>query len=147
MSQRDGGLPENALDKIVSRLREDPVRLALLFGSHATGDTTERSDVDIAVAYDQEVSDVTGTHLSLVVDLTRILGRDDLDIVRLTAVDPRIAVDALETGQLLLGTADDAAKLCHRLDNAREKREDTVQARISEAERAIERRIDRREND
>jgi predicted nucleotidyltransferase len=141
-----GELPSNVVDAIVERLSEAPVRLAILFGSYATGRATGGSDVDIGVAYDSDVEDVTDDHLSLVADLTRIIGREDVDVVRLTAVDPRIAVEAVETGVLLIGSPGEAKQLRAELESRRREREDAVRDRISEAERAIERRLRQREH-
>jgi hypothetical protein len=107
MGESVGDVPPEPVDALVSRLREPPVRLALLFGSHAT---------------------------------------DDVDVVRLQSVDPRIAVEALEDGRLLVGSHDVATALRNELEPARRERERAVRARVSEAERAIEQRIERREN-
>jgi predicted nucleotidyltransferase len=142
MSQAGDGLPSDIRDEVVARLEAAPVTLAVLFGSRATGDATIGSDIDIAVAYDS--GDVTETHVSLVADLTRIFGRDDIDIVRLHSIDPRIAVDALTHGEILVGSAADAHQLRDRLDDERQQRETEVSNRIADAERAIERRIVRR---
>jgi len=146
MEQSGGELPGELHEQLVARLQEAPVRLALLFGSCVTGDATSDSDVDIAVAYDSSVTSTTDTHLTLVADLTRILGRDDIDVVRLTAVDPRIAVEALDTGELLVGSSEERDTLRNRFDTERRERQDVVQTQISEAERAIERRIEQREH-
>jgi len=146
MGESVGDVPPEPVDALVSRLREPPVRLALLFGSHATDDATPTSDLDIAVAYETDTTDVTDRHLSLVADLTRIVGSDDVDVVRLESVDPRIAVEALEDGRLLVGSHDVATALRNELEPARRERERAVRARVSEAERAIEQRIERREN-
>ena len=133
-------------EALVERLEEAPVSLALLFGSYATGNATPGSDIDIGVVYDETLEEVTDVHLSLVADLIRILGRDDIDVVRLTSVDPRIAVEALETGRLLVGSSEDATRLRDRLETARKDQEDLVQHRIEDAERKIERRLQRREH-
>ena len=146
MGRSTGGLPPDVRDAMVSRLDEAPVRLALLFGSHATGETTAASDVDIAVAYEPDVTNVTDAHLSLVADLTRILGRDDVDVVRLAAVDPQIAIEALDHGHLLVGTQEDVTQFRDQLDEQRQERNRRIRGRISEAERAIERRIKQREH-
>lgn len=146
MSRSVGDLSADVRDALVSRLEAAPVRLALLFRSYAMGDATSASDVDIAIAYEEEVADVTDVHLSLVAELTRILGRDDVDVVRMTAVDPRIAVEALEHGQRLVGTADDAQRLHDALEPPRRERAETVRKRIEAAERRIEARLRRREH-
>lgn len=144
MTQPVGNLPSDVRDDLVARLREAPLSLAVLFGTHATGEATAESDIDIAVAYDTD--DVTETHFSLIADLSQILGRDDVDVVRLHSVDPRIAVDALRHGEILVGSADDAAQLRDRLDDKRRQREREVRNHIADAERAIERRIEHREH-
>lgn len=146
MGESASELPSEVHEALSARLAKAPVSLALLFGSYATGHATAGSDIDIAVEYDDTLEDVTDTHLSLVADLTRILGRDDLDVVRLTAVDPRVAVEALENGQLLVGTAEEATRLRNRLEAARQTRDELVQRRIENAERKIERRLRRREH-
>jgi len=146
MGQAVGGLTVDERDAVVSRLREAPVRLALLFGSRARSGGVPGSDVDIAVAYDETVNDETATHLSLVADLTRALGRDDVDVVSLARVDPRIAVAALEEGELLVGTRPAAEAFREDLEAAREHREREVQSRVADAERAIERRLERRDD-
>jgi predicted nucleotidyltransferase len=133
-------------DKLASRLREAPVRLAVLFGSQVAGTTTTASDVDIGVAYDPGADGVTDTHLSLVADLTRILGHEDVDVVRLETVDPRVAAEAIEHGRLLVGSRAEATRLREELEPERRRREETVRARVSEAEEAIRRRLERREH-
>ena len=146
MGQSASDLPSDVRKAVISRLKEAPISLALLFGSYATGHAIPGSDIDIAVEYDETIEDITDIHLSLVADLTRILGRDDIDVVRLTSVDPRIAVEALEDGQLLIGTLEDANQLRDRLETARQRQEELVQSRIEDAERKIERRLERREH-
>lgn len=146
MGRSIGGLTSEVRDAVTVRLEEAPVSIALLFGSYARGNATAGSDIDIAVEYNEELENVTDIHLSLVADLTRILGRDDVDVVRLTRVDPRVAVEALEHGQLLVGTPADAAALRERLEPIRQHQEDRVRRRIEDAERSIERRIQRREH-
>lgn len=139
-------LPPDLTDALVSRLEEAPIRLALLFGSQSRGDATPASDIDIAVVYEADATDVTDSHLSLVADLTRILGRDDIDVVRLQSVDPRIATEALDEGLLLVGSRDDASSIRDELEPARRKREEIVRQRVADAERAIEQRLERREH-
>lgn len=45
----DGSPSLEALQQV---LQEHPVQLAILFGSHATGESHSRSDIDIAVEFD-----------------------------------------------------------------------------------------------
>lgn len=146
MGQPAGDVPLRGLEALISRLEAAPISLALLFGSYATGEAIPGSDVDIAIEYDDSLGGVMDTHLSLVADLTRILGRDDVDVVRLSSADPRVAVDALETGRLLVGTAEEADRLRNQLEAARHTEDERVQRRIENAERKIERRLQRREH-
>jgi predicted nucleotidyltransferase len=46
------------LDTILSVLRDHPVRLAILFGSYATGTDHPRSDIDIAVELNELILSV-----------------------------------------------------------------------------------------
>ena len=146
MGQSVSDLPTDVRERLQRRLDAAPVRLALVFGSYATGEATATSDIDIAVAYTPD-AETTDAHLSLVADLSRILGRDDIDVVRLTAVDPRIAVEALDHGDRLVGTSEDVRELRERLEPARERRAAAVQDRIETAERGIEQRLRRRDGE
>lgn len=139
-------LPSDARQAVTGRLAAAPVTLALLFGSRATGDSAPGSDIDIAVEYEADLENVADVHLRLVAELTRTLGRDDIDVIRLTSVDPRVAVEALEHGQLLVGTAEAADRLRDQLETARERRAAEVADRIDAAEDRIERRLRHREH-
>lgn len=82
-------------------LRTEPsVRLAVLFGSQATGTAGERSDVDLLVALTDpaaaRVAQLTGR-------LERRLGRD-VQIARLQDAErtPSLLADALEQGRVLV---------------------------------------------
>lgn len=139
-------LPTDALQAVTGRLEAAPVTLGLLFGSQATGDAAPGSDIDIAVEYEADLKALADVHLRLVADLTRALGRDDIDVIRLSSVDPRVAVEALEHGQLLVGTAEEADRLRDQLEAEREMRAAEVADRIDAAEDRIERRLQHREH-
>ena len=82
-------------------LRTEPnVRLAVLFGSQATGAGIERSDVDLLVALDDpSAARVAG----LAGRLERRLGRD-VQLVRLQDAEraPSLMVDVIEHGRVLV---------------------------------------------
>jgi len=82
-------------------LRTEPnVRLAVLFGSQATGQATERSDIDLLV----ELTDAAATRVGqLTGRLERRLGRD-VQLVRLQDVEgtPTLMADALDQGRVLV---------------------------------------------
>jgi predicted nucleotidyltransferase len=82
-------------------LRTEPnVRLAVLFGSTATGGDSERSDLDVLVAlHDPEV----GRLAELAGRLSQRLGRD-VQLVRLSEAQgsPALMVDVIEQGRVLV---------------------------------------------
>ena len=106
------------IDTVRAVLREHPVRLAILFGSHATETTHDTSDIDIAVEFDEhepadrEYNDV---FLGLSVDLSDELKMDDIDLVDLHAVSQPLATAIFENGILLIGNSDHAAELRREL--------------------------------
>ncbi|MDS0301035.1 nucleotidyltransferase domain-containing protein [Halogeometricum sp. S1BR25-6] len=102
------------LDALLGVLREHPVQLVILFGSHATGTTHSASDIDIAVEFDaQRPSDPSynDIFLGLSADLSDTLGTDDVDLVDLHAVSPALAEAIFENGVLLIGDQERAAEL------------------------------------
>lgn len=109
------------LDALLSVLREHPVQLAILFGSHATGTTHSASDIDLAVEFDaQRPSDPSynDTFLGLSADLSDTLGTDDVDLVDLHAASPALAETIFENGVLLIGDQEYAAELRQQITAA-----------------------------
>lgn len=93
-------------ERVADTLADHPVRLGLLFGSRAGGETHERSDVDVAVVFEQcEPGDpeYTETLLRLGADLAIELDTDDIDLVDLRRLSPSIARVVLTNGELLVG--------------------------------------------
>jgi len=99
-------------DEMRSVLESHLVRLGVLFGSHARGTSDDHSDIDVAVAFEPPISDEqrSRARIDLVVDLTRALGTDDVDVVDLDAVRPEVGVGALEDGLVLVGESDEIEK-------------------------------------
>ena len=89
------------LRELRAALRTEPnVRLAVLFGSQATGQGSERSDVDVLVV----LNDPSATRVAeLSGRLERRLGRD-VQLVRLEEAEraPSLMVDVLEHGRVLV---------------------------------------------
>jgi predicted nucleotidyltransferase len=95
-------------------LREHPVRLAILFGSHATETTHDASDIDLAVEFDEHEPADRGYNevfLGLSVDLSDELNTDDVDLVDLNTVSQPLATAIFENGILLVGNSDHVAEL------------------------------------
>lgn len=98
------------LRELRDALRTEPnVRLAVLYGSQATGRSTERSDIDLLVALTDpsaaRVAQLTGR-------LERRLGRD-VQLVRVQDAErtPVLMADALHQGRVLVDRHDQWAKL------------------------------------
>jgi len=104
----DSGVNDISLDAVRMVLVGHPVRLGVLFGSYASGTADCHSDIDIAVEFDPNVADDERyrRRLSLIVDLSQVLGTDDLDLVDLETVRPEIGLSALQDSLVLVG--DDA---------------------------------------
>lgn len=129
------------LDALRTVLREHPVQLAILFGSHATGRAHEASDIDIAVEFsDQRPADpgYNDTFLGLSADLSEALETDAVDLVDVRTVSPELATAIFENGVLLVGDQDHAVDLHRQVtrdeSEPRSPRErlDTALARIDD---------------
>ena len=73
------------LDALQAVLREHPVRLAILFGSHATETTHATSDIDLAVEFDEHrpsEPSYNDVFLGVSADLSDALETDDVDYRR-----------------------------------------------------------------
>lgn len=109
------------LDALRAVLREYPVQLAILFGSHATGTTHTASDIDLAVEFDaHRPSDPSynDAFLGLSADLSDTLGTDDVDFVDLHAVSPALAEAIFANGVLPVGEQEHAAELRRQITAA-----------------------------
>jgi predicted nucleotidyltransferase len=87
--------------RVVPVLQAHEVRLAYLFGSHAKGEATELSDVDLAVSFDVGV-DVRKVHGELLDDLVRELETDRIDLVVLEEIPPPLAFRIIRDGERLV---------------------------------------------
>lgn len=116
-------------------LREHPVRLAILFGSHATETTHDASDIDLAVEFDEHEPADRGYNevfLGLSVDLSDELNTDDVDLVDLNTVSQPLATAIFENGILLVGNSDHVAELRREL-TANENDQQTPRDRLETA--------------
>jgi predicted nucleotidyltransferase len=126
------------LDTLQAVLGEHPVRLAILFGSHATETTHATSDIDLAVEFDEHRPadpSYNDVFLGLSADLSDTLETDDVDLVDLHAVSPALAAAIFENGVLLVGTEEHAAELRHQLTTS----EDDQQSPRDRLDAALER--------
>jgi predicted nucleotidyltransferase len=99
-------------------LADYPVTVSFLFGSLARGDATDTSDIDVAVAFaDQssEVTDQTEQRLALSTDLALELGTDAVDVVDIRGAPPALVRSVFADGTRLVGTKQDANRLRNQL--------------------------------
>lgn len=87
--------------KIARALTGHEVRLAYLFGSHATGEATELSDIDLAVSFDAGV-DARQALGELLDALVRELSTERIDLVLLEETSPPLAYRIVRDGERLL---------------------------------------------
>lgn len=109
------------LDAVRAVLRDYPVRLTILFGSHATGEAHGESDIDIAVEFENKrPSDPTYNEVffGLSADISDTLETDDVDVVDLHSTSPAVAESIFESGVLLVGEQEHAAELRRQLTTA-----------------------------
>jgi Nucleotidyltransferase domain. len=119
-------------DTLQAILREHPVRLAVLFGSHATDMVHTTTDIDLAVEFDEHrPSDpnYNNLFLGLSADLSDAFGTDDIDLVDLHTVSPALAAASFAKGVLIIGTVEHAAELRSQL-TARESDQQSPRERL-----------------
>lgn len=122
-----------------SVLLEHPVRLAILFGSHASGDSHVESDVDVAVELDGLRPGQDGyneTFFRLSADVSEALGRDDVDVVDVHSLTPSLARSVAEHGVVLVGDRGRADRLLGR--TATDDADQSPRERLAESLRRID---------
>ena len=97
------------VETVVRILDEVPVTLGVLYSSHARGDATERSDIDLAVAFDESLSSVerTRARLGLIERLSTELATNDVDVVPFSRVPDELLEEILIDGFLIHGSMED----------------------------------------
>lgn len=101
------------LDAIAAIADAFPVRAAVLYGSRARGEATERSDVDVAVTFEDGLSSEarTDARLGLIERLATELETDAVDVVPLDRAPAALVDDVLADGILAYGSAEDVEAL------------------------------------
>jgi len=140
---RTAGSADLPLDvtAIVRVLEAHPVRVGILFGSHATGSTHPRSDVDVAVAFDDLRPGEEGYNdvfFGLSAELSLALDTDDVDLLDLHACPDSLVDRIVAEGVLLVGEPEAVRELRGELTTgpderrpARERLDESI-ARIDE---------------
>ena len=88
--------PEEIKTRLSPLFGREGLRLALLFGSSASGRTHRGSDIDLAFLFDGP-PDI----LALTNDVTRLLHTSSVDVVDLRRASPLLAFAAVKNGTVL----------------------------------------------
>ena len=102
---------ETIRDIVAETLAEHPVSVGFLFGSRARGEAHSRSDIDVAVAFEEELSSRLESQLALGADLAIALGTDDVDVVDLRTAPSSLVNAVFRDGDRLIGTEADERQL------------------------------------
>lgn len=120
---------------------EHPVRLAIVFGSHVRGTAHSTSDVDLAIEFDDSVSDqeYAEARLRLIADVSSAFGQNAVDVADLRDMAPSIGQSALEHGVVIVGNPERAEQHLERFtetaassDRSRRERFDEILERTGE---------------
>lgn len=132
--------PAFPLEAIRSTLEAHPVRLAVLFGSHARGESHARSDIDLAVELDgirPGQPAFNETFFGLSADLSEALETDGIDLVDVHTISPPLVRVVFEDGVILVGSERRAEQLREEL-GADIERDRSPRERFDEALRRID---------
>ncbi|MWV41021.1 nucleotidyltransferase domain-containing protein [Natrialba sp. INN-245] len=110
----DDGVPdETTIETLRSVLAENAVSFALLFGSGARGSMADRSDLDVAIEFDDRRPGDDGyseAYLRLCATLAEEVPTS-IDVVDVHAMSPRFARVAFDEGEVILGSDQRRAEL------------------------------------
>lgn len=90
-----------------------PIRLAVLFGSHATDTARWFSDLDIAIEFEASIPDTRRRKLldEITGALVQKTGREAIDLIDISTASPDVGYSILHDGELLFGDESEAAEL------------------------------------
>ena len=117
------------VDAIHRILGSAPVTVGVIFGSVSRGDDHERSDVDLAVAYEEGLSaaERTRERLSLIERLSVRLGTDSIDVTGIRDLPPEPHQSIRNDGVVVYGSLAEAEALLDSAESTRTK-EQTIEA-------------------
>ncbi len=98
-------------DIVAETLIDHPVSVGYLFGSLARGEAHDQSDIDVAVAFEDDQSSGLTARLALGADLALALGTDDVDVVDLEAAPSSLVRVVFRDGDRLVGSESAARRM------------------------------------
>ncbi len=87
-------------DELQETLEEHGVKLAYLFGSHAKGEITKFSDIDIGVLFKKNKEDKID---SLRIKIANLLEEEAIDIIDLERAPPKLKYKIIKQGRVIHG--------------------------------------------
>jgi predicted nucleotidyltransferase len=90
---------EKTLPSLIAWCRQQAVRLCVLFGSQATGQTHQRSDVDLAIWPAEALS--SPTQLRWITELEALLGQEVSLVLVSADLDPVLGMEIVRHGRLI----------------------------------------------
>lgn len=117
--------PDLDIEAIVRILEQAPITLGVLYGSQARGEATERSDIDLAVEFEESLSSTerTRARLDLIKQLSGELETDEIDVLPLPAVSNGLLEDILTDGVLIYGSMTDVDSYRERISSTSNHRD------------------------
>lgn len=131
-----------AIERLGRVFHDQPVRLAVLFGSQADGTASEASDVDIVVEFDESVDDRRSAKVALLTALSVALDRNDIDLSLVSDIDPEVGAVAFSTGRLLCGSRDRFDHLADRFARQRPSDDRSLRDRFDRALDNVDRLVE-----
>jgi predicted nucleotidyltransferase len=104
---------------------QQQVRLAICFGSYATGETHAKSDIDIAVELDRLEPGDKGYNdrfFEIYAAVSNLLGTDDVDLIDMHSVSGSLARAIFTNGTLIYGEPDRVEHLREQLVPSEDER-------------------------
>lgn len=118
-------------------MSDHPASFGFLFGSLARGDPHEQSDIDVAVAFEDDQSSRSATRLEFGTDLALSLGTDDVDVVNLKTAPPSLVCTVFRGGDRLVGSETEAHRLRAMIFEGKEDNSRSAAERFDDALAAI----------
>ena len=126
-------------EQLRSVVVDEPITVAVLYGSHARGEADDSSDIDLAIGFAEQLdpTEQTRVRLRLIERLSTELGTDAVDVVPLDQIQPSLKRMIAEEGIVIYGDPD-AVPTATDTDSTREEAMETFDELLADIERVIE---------
>jgi len=135
----DTANPSVDTEQLRSVVVDEPITVAVLYGSHARGEADDSSDIDLAIGFAEQLdpTEQTRVRLRLIERLSTELGTDAVDVVPLDQIQPSLKRTIAEEGIVIYGDPD-AVPTATDTDSTREEAMETFDELLADIERVIE---------